>query len=162
MEGAELRRRAVAYAVALLAVGAVLWPLRPGTRDSFPLSSYPMFAQSRGTPTLFAVVATTAAGEERSIPAALVASGEVLQTKVLIQRTVERGPAAMGELCQRTAAKLAPNADTELAHVDVVRRRYDPIGYFVSGPEPIERELLFRCPIRRAQARAAAQGKAER
>jgi len=161
MPRAELRERAWAYLVALSALGAVLWPLRSGARDSFPLSTYPMFAKERGTPVLFAVVATTREGKEQSIPAALVASGEVLQTKVLIQRTVERGRAAVRDLCERTAEKLAREPATELAAVEVVRRRYDPIAYFESGPRPIERELVFRCPIVRGGTHPAAHGSAE-
>ena len=160
MPRAELRERAWAYLVALGALGAMLWPLRSGARDSFPLSTYPMFASQRGTPVLFAAVAVTRDGEERSIPAALVASGEVLQTKVLIQRTVERGRAAVRELCERTAEKLA-REPADLAAVEIVRRRYDPIEYFESGPRPIERELLFRCPIVRGGTHPAAHSGAE-
>jgi hypothetical protein len=117
-----------------------------------------MFASQRGTPTLFAVVATTADGNEQTVPAAIVASGEVLQTKVLIQRTVERGPAAVQDLCVRTAEKLAREPNAKLTSVEIVRRRYDPIAYFESGPQPIERELLFRCPIPTAVPRSAALG----
>lgn len=161
MPRAELRERAWAYLVALGALGAVLWPLRSGARDSFPLSTYPMFAKERGTPVLFAVVATTQDGKEQSIPPELVASGEVLQTKVLIQRTVERGGAAVQELCERTAAKLAREPGAELTAVEIVRRRYDPIAYFESGPAPIERELIFRCSILRGATQPTAHGVGE-
>lgn len=158
MPRAERLERAWAYLVAAVAIGAVLSSLRSSARDSFPLSTYPMFASQRGTPTLFAVVATTADGKEQTIPAALVASGEVLQTKVLIQRTVERGPAALEDLCVRTAEKLGREPNPELTSVEIVRRRYDPIAYFESGPQPIERKLLFRCPIPTAARRAAGLG----
>jgi hypothetical protein len=160
MPRAELVERCWAYLVALVAMIAVFWPLRSGALDSFPLSTYPMFARQRGTPTLFAVVGTTADGKERSIPAALVASGEVLQTKVLIQRTVERGPAAIRELCVTTAEKLGRAPNGELTSVEIVRRRYDPIAYFESGPIPIERELLFRCPIPRKSRSAVLRKRA--
>jgi hypothetical protein len=152
MPRAELLERCWAYLVALVATATVLSPLRSSARDSFPLSTYPMFARERGTPTLFAVVAITADGKEQSVPASLVASGEVLQTKVLIQRTVERGPAAVQELCVSTAEKLRREPNAALTSVEVVRRRYDPIAYFETGPNPIERELLFRCPIPRKSA----------
>jgi hypothetical protein len=126
----------------------VLSPLLSGAADSFPLSTYPMFARPRGQPILYALVATARDGSERRVPAALVASGEVLQTKVLIQRSVEGGPLAMQALCEATAAKLAAAAaGATPSFVDVVRRRYDPIGYFTSGPTPIEQERLLRCPV---------------
>ncbi len=126
----------------------VLSPLLSGAADSFPLSTYPMFARPRGQPILYALVATARDGSERRVPAALVASGEVLQTKVLIQRSVENGPLAMQALCEATAAKVAAMAGGDTpSFVDVVRRRYDPIGYFTTGPTPIEQERLFRCPV---------------
>lgn len=135
------------YAVTLSAAAAVLWPLLSGSADSFPLSTYPMFAGARGQPTLHAVLGATAAGDRSSLPAELVASGEVLQTKVLIQRTVAQGPGAMAQLCRRTAARVSAEGLTGLSFVDIVRRRYDPLDYFENGRLPLEESLLFRCPV---------------
>jgi hypothetical protein len=107
-----------------------------------------MFARPRGQPILYALVATARDGTERRVPAALVANGEVLQAKVLIQRSVEGGEVAMSTLCEATAAKVAVMAGGDRpSFVDLVRRRYDPIGYFTTGPTPIEQERLFRCPV---------------
>lgn len=148
MNAAELSRRWVAYGVGLGATAAVLSPLVSGAADSFPISTYPMFARAPGQPTLFAMVTTAPDDSERSLPPELVGSTEVLQVKVLIQRTVQRGPQAMAELCEATAARVAAS-DAAGGHrfVDIVRRRYDPIAYFVTSVEPIERERIFRCPI---------------
>ena len=146
-------RRLFAYGIGLGATAVVLSPLLSGAADSFPVSTYPMFARPRGQPVLYAMVATARDGTARRVPAALVASGEVLQTKVLIQRSVEGGPEAMRALCEATAAKLAATGGEDApAFVDVVRRRYDPIAYFTSGPTPIEQERLFRCPVPTASA----------
>jgi hypothetical protein len=131
----------------------VLSPLVSGAADSFPISTYPMFARARGHTTLYAVIATTRDGVERRVSAALVGSTEVLQTKVLIQQSVERGPRAMAELCRATANRVAASTEGDrLVFVDIVRRRYDPIAYFVSGPAPIEQERIFRCSINRPSA----------
>jgi hypothetical protein len=148
MSAAELALRGVAYLAGLGATAAVLSPLVSGATDSFPISTYPMFARAPGQPTLFAVVATAADGVEQSLPPELVGSSEVLQAKVLIQRSVQRGPQAMAELCEATAARVAASDRTGgLRFVDIVRRRYDPVAYFVTSTEPIERERIFRCPI---------------
>ena len=53
---------------------AVLSPLTAMDEDSFPISSYPMFARPRGQPTLYAVVGRAADGSEVRLPASVVAS----------------------------------------------------------------------------------------
>jgi hypothetical protein len=144
----ESWQRIKAYGVGAGMTALVLSPLVTGAPDSFPISDYPMFARRPGQPTLFAIVAAAEDGSERRLPPALIGSGEVLQTKALIQRSVQLGPAAMADLCQATAQRVADSpSGGGLAHVDIERRRYDPIGYFMDGPTPIERERLFRCPI---------------
>ena len=158
MSAAELARRWVAYVVGLGATAAVLSPLVSGAADSFPISTYPMFARAPGQPTLFTVVATTPDGTAESLPPELVGSTEVLQVKVLIQRSVQQGPQAMAELCEATAARVAASdRGGGLRFVDIVRRRYDPVSYFMTGVEPLEEERIFRCPI----AAAAPSGRPE-
>jgi hypothetical protein len=135
-------------AVGVAATAAVLSPLAAMDDDSFPISSYPMFARPRGQPTLYAVIARASDGSERRLAPSWLGSSEVLQAKVLIQRSVEGGPAATRALCRSVAARLAAAQDaSDLRSVEVVRRRYDPIAYFVTGPEPLEQERLERCPV---------------
>ena len=134
--------------VGLGATAAVLWPLCSMDQDSFPISSYPMFAHPRGQPSLYAVVARAADGSEVRLPAAVVASSEPLQTKVLIQRSVEQGPEAMLALC-RTVAERVAGGPRALRTIEIVRRRYDPIAYFTRGPEPLEQERLTSCRVPR-------------
>jgi hypothetical protein len=143
-------RRLVAYVCGVGTPLSVLSPLVSNAPDSFPISTYSMFASPRGHATLYALVATTSDGIERRVSAAQVGSTEVLQAKVLIQRSVARGPEAMAELCGATAQRVAATAEGEaFEFVDIVRRRYEPIAYFVSGPAPIEQERIFRCSINR-------------
>ena len=134
--------------VGLGATLAVLSPLGAMDRDSFPISSYPMFARPRGQPELYAVVARATDGSEVRLPASMVASSEPLQTKVLIERSVQQGPEAMQALCRAVAARVAELPEP-LRSVEIVRRRYDPIAYFTRGPEPLERERLSSCRVPR-------------
>jgi hypothetical protein len=144
------RARLVAYVVGLGAPLAVLVPCLPGAPDSFPLSTYPMFTRSPGIPTLHALVGVTPAGAEQRLPPALVASGEVLQTKVMIERAVAQGPRAMATLCESIAERVAAASDAPgIQFIDVVRRRYDPVAYFVSGAAPLEQSRLLRCSVPR-------------
>jgi hypothetical protein len=154
MSARERIERGAGLVVGLGATLAVLSPLLAMDTDSFPLSSYPMFARPRGLPTLFAAIARTADGAERRLPPSAVGSSEVLQTKVLIQRSVEQGPEATLALCRSIAVRLAGSPEAAgLRSIEIVRRRYDPIGYFVSGPKPIDEERLESCPLP-ARARA--------
>lgn len=140
--------RAMALVVGLGATLAVLSPLFAMDGDSFPISSYPMFARPRGQPTLYAAVARAADGSELRLPPSAIGTSEVLQSKVLIQRSVEQGPEATLALCQSIAARIAGLREfAGLRSVEIVRRRYDPIAYFVTGPEPLEQERLQSCNL---------------
>lgn len=151
-EAGNAARRCLAYAVGLGLPVAVLSPIWSGAPDSFPLSTYPMFAQPRGQPTLHTLVGVTADGSERRLSPELVGSKEVLQAKVLIQRSVAEGSEAMAQLCESTAARVAQDvAFRELRALAIVARRYDPVGYFVNGPSPIEQQILVRCEVPRAE-----------
>ncbi|MEY2931282.1 MAG: hypothetical protein RL033_2031 [Pseudomonadota bacterium] len=141
-------RRCLAYVVGLGLPVAVLSPIWSGAPDSFPLSTYPMFARPRGQPTLHMLVGLAADGSERRLSPELVGSKEVLQAKVLIQRSVDEGAEAMAQLCQSTAARVAQDAAfRELQALAIVARRYDPVDYFVNGPSPLEQQILVRCDV---------------
>lgn len=146
-------RHALAYVIGLGLPLAVLSPMWSGMPDSFPLSTYPMFARPRGQPVLHTLVGLAADGSERRLPPELVGSKEVLQAKVLIQRSVASGPEAMSALCEATAARAQHSADfRDLQGLAIVARRYDPVDYFVKGPAPLEQELLLRCDLPRPGA----------
>lgn len=146
--------RLVAALVGLGATASVLSPLASMQADSFPISSYPMFARPRGQPTLHAMLGRRRDGSELRLPAEVVGSSEVLQAKVLIQRSVDRGPEAMRALCESVAGRIAesPARYGAPVAVEIVRRRFDPIAYFEDGPEPIEQERLMRCRVPRPAA----------
>jgi len=148
MGRSERRQQLAGLVVGLGATLAVLWPLTAMEQDSFPISSYPMFARPRGQPTLYAVVGRASDGSEVRLPASVVASSEPLQTKVLIQRSVEQGPEAMQALCRGVAQRVADGHDAPRT-IEIVRRRYDPIAYFTHGPRPLEQERLSSCRVPR-------------
>lgn len=161
MPASERRQRLLAACVGLGTLAAVLSPLASMQADSFPISSYPMFARPRGQPTLYAVAGRRRDGGELRLPAEVIGSSEVLQTKVLIQRSVEQGPEAMQALCTAVAGRLAaaPASYGDAVAVEIVRRRFDPIAYFERGAEPIEQERLLRCPVPRQAGAASARRK---
>lgn len=139
-------------AVTLVAAVAVAWPVtrHPVAGDSFPLSTYPMFATRRKDARLYLeyVVATGPDGRRRHVPPALVASPEVMQTMVSIHAAVARGDAA--GLCRRVAARLADRAGyAAYDHVSVMAGTYRAIAYFVDGDRGDE-HVVTTCAIARS------------
>jgi hypothetical protein len=150
MPARERFTQCLGVAVGIGATALVLSPLTAMDSDSFPISSYPMFARPRGQPTLYSMLARAADGSERRLAPSLLGSSEVLQAKVLIQRSVEQGPAATRALCQSVAERIAAEPEaSDLLSVEIVRRRYDPVAYFVQGPEPLEQERVEGCSVPR-------------
>lgn len=146
----KIHERVIAYGMLLLLCGATALPLSGmQKRDSFPVSTYPMFAGQRGHPTFHRLVAVLEDGSRLTVPPEHVASTEVLQTKVLITRTVRRGNKAMRRLCQEVAGNI--ERDTRFAgarRVEIEEVRFDSIRYFTEAREPIAAKILARCPIR--------------
>lgn len=148
MTRTERGRRLLAYVLGFGMPLAVLSPVFSGAADSFPLSTYPMFARARGQPTLYTAVARAANGREDRLPPTLLGSKEVLQAKVLIERSVEAGPEALARLCADTAARVAAAPEfVEARSIAIVARQYDPLDYFVKGPAPLAEQRLFECAL---------------
>jgi len=148
IRGAGLRERIVPYATLLLLCGATALPLLGAqTSDSFPISTYPMFAAHRGQPTFHRLVAVMEDGSRKTVPPELVASAEVLQTKVIITRAVKRGKKAMRRLCNEVAQNISRDAQFATAHtVQIEEVRFDSIRYFTEGTKPVSSKILGACP----------------
>ena len=100
-------RRSVRLLLVGVAALVVLSPLaRDPQSDTYPLSTYPMFASDRGEVHRIATVVevrddgTTA----RLSPELIAGTDEVILTAVTVSRAVRDGDA--GELCQEVAARL--------------------------------------------------------
>ena len=127
-----------AWAVAVVTLGAVASPLREGAQDSFPLSNFPMFSNARPAEAEIEHVVAVAGERREAIPPGMVASGEVLQTKVAISQTVQRGRAACRKLCREVAARVADDdAFAWAEEVHVRADRYQVLGYFTSSRRPL-------------------------
>lgn len=141
--------RLLAYGFGLGLTGLVALPGFGDPRwDSFPLSTYPMFARPRGQPLLyFAEGATSGGGTQRLAPA-LVANDEVMQAAASVRRAVIAGGDTMHELCRQIAGRVAGSPEHgAVVEVRLVSARFDPVRYFQVGPEPLERTVHDRCPV---------------
>jgi hypothetical protein len=135
-------RRAPALIFSVLVVAATLSPaLREPPRDSFPLSTYPMFSSVPKRAWLDVIVGFDTAGTEHRIPPQLVANIEVMQAAETIRRAVRHRRAP--QLCAEVAARVAADPDFDhVVRLEVQRRKFDPLTYFTSSPS--ERLLDLR------------------
>lgn len=130
-------RVAAALSVALIA--ATAYPVvREPYEDSFPLSTYPMFARPRKTQlTLDYALGVTAAGERRTLTPWLVGSAEVLQAQAVINRA--RSTKTLPALCATIAARVAADADyADVVAIRIVSGKHDAVEFLVRdkvGPE---------------------------
>lgn len=142
--------RWLAYGFGLGLVGLVIAPVfaEPGW-DSFPLSSYPMFAAKRDKPQLYYVEALSPDGTRERLEPRFVANDEVLQAASTVRRAVRRGASGMARLCGDVAGRLrGSEAHAHFTEVAIVSARFDPIAYFVQGPAPLGARVHHRCAVR--------------
>jgi len=131
---------------------AVLVPTLFGLPDSFPLSTYPMFAKHRGQPTMVKLLASSATGSV-PVPPDLLGTGEVLQAKVLLERIAARPAPKRQQFCEQTARRLArlPQA-AGWQTLQLVRVKFDPIEYFYNAARPLSRKVVAQCSVHGATA----------
>lgn len=144
--------RAYVYVVYAALVGLVLMPLTRDKRyDSFPWSSYPMFAHTRKTTktVVHHAVGRTAKGARRLLPPKFVANDEVLQAAATIRGAIRRGRRGSSELCKSIAARVAadPVRAAIVTHVEVVTNHYDSIEFFAGDTTPRKSRLHARCRV---------------
>ncbi len=127
---------------------AMLWPVfGPLEADSFPLSTFPMFARHRGQPRMHQLLGVTKGGARRHLEPKHLGTSEVLQAKALIDRAA-RSPQRRKALCRQVAARVSRDADyDDVVRLELQRVRFDPVAYFTSGPEPVEQKRLATCRL---------------
>jgi len=139
-----------AAAVAMVAVVAVLYPLgRSLTRDSFPLSNYPMFTHNPGGVTGFqrAVGITADGGEVILSPQIVGGTVEVIHAAQTIATALREGRGA--GLCAEIAGRVA-GSGSPAVEVLVVTDRFDIVdGLRAEVPRPIDRAVHATCEVPR-------------
>ena len=131
-----------AAGLAVVVVGAVPFVL---DRDSFPLSTFPMFAadidrtQSIDTAVAMAPDGTTI----RLTPAEIGGTTVVNQAASVVTTAIVGGRA--DELCATIARRLAGPAGA--VAVEVVTERYDAVRWFDGDSTPVDRVVHVRCAV---------------
>lgn len=146
--------RWLAYGVGLTTVLCAALPaFRDASADSYPLSTYPMFARPRERPVLHFAEGVDAQGKAHKLAPRLVGSDEVMQAGATVRRAVEGGARAQKRLCKDIAARVAKSAHPEVTRVRLVRATFDPVAYFTETPEPVERAVRGECKVPRGGRR---------
>lgn len=137
------------FGVALaLAVASPL--LQDARRDSYPLSTYPMFARVLDKPRLTYAEGLSDAGTATRLPPAMVANDEPMQAMRTLKLAADGGRKSLKRLCATIAERVAREPSyAALRQVRIVRAQFDPVGYFVAGPTPENSEKLAQCSVKR-------------
>ncbi len=131
----------------LLAAAAVLVPLiRSPESDSYPLSTYPMFATDRGR---VAAIATAVAIDSDGVvsrlgSAAIGGTDEVILAAATVSAAVRRGE--VDELCIEIARRLDR---TEFSTVIVRTEVVDVVDHVADDASPLTIEEHGRCGVPR-------------
>jgi hypothetical protein len=120
--------------------------------DSYPLSTYPMFARHLENPTVHFVERLDEKGRARRLTPEQVAGNEVMQSYKTIRRAVREGPEAVEKLCRSIAGRLAKREKRgRSVRLRVVTARFEPVAYFTESAPAEERTVEGTCSARRAR-----------
>ena len=135
-------------AILVFCVGAVAWPLVAGpTKDSYPLSSYPMFARSRPAVAGFdtAVALDDNGVELRLDPWRIGGTPEPVHAAVVVGRARVSGQAAL--LCAEIAARVARLGPARARTIEILRLEVDLLGWYREDAVVSQRRVQARCPV---------------
>jgi hypothetical protein len=143
------RARLRGYVIGLGVVVAAALPVaRDATDDSFPLSTYPMFAREIEKPTVYFVERLEAKGRASRLTPEQVSGNEVMQSFKNIRAAVRTGPEAVTKLCRGIAERLARRERRKRSvELRVVGARFDPVAYFTEDAAPEERTIEGTCKV---------------
>lgn len=149
--------RAYAYVVIAVVLAAVSYPFTwPLSRDSFPISNYPMFSRRLPEPTvtLQYALGLEPDGTRHHLPPRLVANEEVLQARATLARAVSQGQGATRALCRSIAERVARHDDfTAVTEVRIVSGTHDAVAYLTGRDTSGREDVYGRCKVAREAAR---------
>jgi hypothetical protein len=139
-------RRLVTVAVLVVLVVPVL---RNG--DSFPLSTYPMYAFERPTVVSFpTAVGIEIGGASRRLDLDTIGeSDDPLIVASVVRQAIRAGDEAVLRLCHDIAARAAA-LGLDLVEIDVVTERHNVVDRARDEPSLISSDLHASCPVERS------------
>lgn len=142
-----MRQRWRAWAWAAAALVIVVIGIVPVAldRDSFPLSTFPMFsAHIDRTQSIDTAVGRRPDGTVvRLTPAEISGTTIVNQAASVVSSAIAENRSA--DLCAEVAARLGTG--TEAAMVEIVTERYDAVAWFDGRRTPVDRVVHAQCAV---------------
>jgi len=143
------RERVRGYGVSFALLVAVMAPaFGDPAADSFPLSTYPMFARPKAKTTIAFADGIDDHEHATRLGPELVANGEVMQASHTLHRAIRGGQDRLAQVCARIADGVA--SDSRLAPVVRIRLaegQFDSVGYFLGAREPETRTIHLECDV---------------
>jgi hypothetical protein len=121
-------------------------------RDSYPISTFPMFARDRTrTESIDTAVAISSGASGRVVqrldPQRIAATIQPVTAAVVVSSAIARGQS--GQLCDEIAARVARRGPPDAASIEVVTERYDAVDWFSGNRVPIQRVVHASCVVAR-------------
>jgi hypothetical protein len=114
-------------------------------RDSYPVSSYPMFSTRRTAAS--SVDTAVASGDDvvRLSPEVIAATDEVIQAAATVRDAIARGETDV--LCADIAARVAAGGPEGATTIEVVTESYDAVAWYRNDHRPLGRIVHARCAV---------------
>jgi hypothetical protein len=132
----------VAVIVVVVVIGFVPVML---DRDSYPLSTYPMFSTRRTAVSTVNTAVAVGDGVDRLSPELIAATDEVIQAAATVSDAIARGET--DALCEDIAARVATGGPTGATAIEVVSERFDAVAWYDGNRQPLGRVVHARCPV---------------
>lgn len=146
-------RRLWPWIAAFAVVIAIIGPaLRSPPRDSYPLSTYPMFSHDRGRMSDIATVVGVADDGTtiRLTPSLIGGNDEVMLAVQTVSNAVRAGGDRPLELCEQVAGRVVASGPDDAEYIRVAVERYDAIDYLAHGEqEPRSVDIAAECEVDR-------------
>jgi len=123
-----------------LVAAAVIAPAIRGV-DSYPLSTYPMYASARAAQATFATAVGLTDGRRRRLPIRVIAdTDDPLIASSRVRAAIDRGVA--DQLCAEIAGRTPAGVET----IEIVSETHDTVDLVADRPSLIAREVHATCP----------------
>lgn len=133
----------VAVLAALLAPVAI-------DRDSFPLSTYPMYASTRaGESTIVTAQGITGSGSRRTLTPTVIGNSDdplIVVGELRAALRGGRGDDRCAEIAERVASRTEHRA---IVVIEIVNERHDTVEHALDRPSLLERKVRATCEVRR-------------
>ena len=110
-------------------------------RDSYPISTYPMFSHRRTTTETVDTAILVEAGQVRRLsPSTIAATDEVILAAATVSNAIAGGTADV--LCAEIAARVDPPGE-----IQVVTEQFDSVRWYEGDKEPLMRVVHASCTV---------------